>query len=511
MHRIRFHLLALFIATVLPLPLFAAGPDDVDLRIADVIRAAGLGKTSISLYAIDLETNRPILRSNQDDAMIPASNLKLLTSATAISTLGPDFTFETRLALLNPKADPAATHQDAVLHIKGDGDPAFGDDTVLRQYGNQTSDVEAMLQLWVDAIKKANIKRVSRIIIDDSIFDSEFVHPSWPADQLNRWYCAQVAGLNFYTNCLDVYPVPSSVPNDSPMVRLLPAAPFVPTTNLAMSGRDDTFWISRKMGTNELTFRGSVKNKRLKPVNVTIHDPPMFFGRVLADRLAKAGIAVDQVSRPTPQDVIGAGKALHVIRTPLSIVLARCNKNSQNLYAEALFKRVGFKATGAPGSFDNGAAAVRLFLQKQIGTAAATVRTADGSGMSRDNRVTARVMVDVLTAMHKDAKLAKPFRQSLSIAGVDGTLDDRMKNIKGRVYGKTGYISGVSCLSGYYIAPSAKPKANTGANPTALADADDGRIVAFSFLFNDIRVPLDTVLRLQNEMIRLMDEAYAGK
>ena len=501
----------LLLLAFLPLPLRAAGPEDVDARIADVIRAAGMGKTSISLYAVDLESNRSIVRSNPDDAMIPASNLKLITSATALSTLGPDFTFETKLALLNPKADAAAPHQDAVLLVKGDGDPAFGDDTVLRQFGNQTNDVESMLQLWDDAIKKANIKKVSRIIIDDSNFDTTFVHPSWPADQLNRWYCAQVAGLNFYTNCLDVYPVPSNIPNDSPSVRLLPAAPFVSTTNLAVSSRDDTFWISRKIGTNELTFRGSVKNKRLKPVNVTIHDPPLFFGRVLADRLGKAGIVVMEVSRPTPQDVLGAGKNLHVIRTPLSIVLARCNKNSQNLYAEALFKRVGFKATGAPGSFDNGAAAVRIFLQKQIGTAAANVRTADGSGMSRDNRVTSRIMVDVLTAMNKDPKFAKPYRQSLSIAGVDGTLDDRMKNIKGRVYGKSGYISGVSCLSGYYIAPSAKPKANTDANPVAQADADDGRIIAFSFLFNDIRVPLDVVLRVQNDMVRLMDEAYAPK
>lgn len=508
---IRFMLIITFVLACATAPLIAAGPDDVDLRIADLIRSSGMGKTAISLYAVDLQTNRPIVRSNQDDSMIPASNLKLLTTAAALGTLGPDFMFETKLGLLNPKADATAAHLDAVLVVKGDGDPAFGDDTVLRQYGNQTSDVEAMIQLWVDAVKKANIQKVSRIIIDDSIFDTTFVHHTWPADQLNRWYCAQVAGLNFYTNCLDVYPVPSTVFNDSPMVRLLPTAPFVPTTNLAITSRDDTFWISRKLGTNELTFRGSVKNKRLKPVNVTIHDPPLFFGRILADRLNKAGIAVAQVGRPTPQDVLGAGKPLHVIRTPLHIVLARCNKNSQNLYAEALFKRIGFKATGAPGSFENGAAAVRVFLQKQIGTAAATVRTADGSGMSRDNRVTARIMVDVLSVMHKDAKLAKPYRQSLSIAGVDGTLDDRMKNLKGRVYGKTGYINGVSCLSGYYIAPSAQPKANTGANPTALADADDGRIVAFSFLFNDLRVPLDVVLRVQNEVVRLMDEAYAGK
>lgn len=483
----------------------------VDLKMAETIHSAGMGKTQVALYAVDLETGRAIVRSNQDEAMIPASNLKLITSAAALGTLGHDFVFETKLSLLNPPADDKAPQTDAILVVKGDGDPAFGDDTVLRKYGNQIGDVEAMIQLWIDVVKKANITKVSRLIIDDSIFDTTFVHPTWPADQLNRWYCAQVAGLNFYTNCLDVYPVPSTVAGDSPFVRVIPAAPFISTTNIATTGNSDTFWISRRIGTNEMTFRGSVKNKRTSPVNVTLHDPPLFFGQILADRLAKAGIAVGSVGRPKPQDVLGAGKPLHIIRTPLSIVLSRCNKNSQNLYAEALFKRIGFKATGAPGSFDNGAAAVRLFLQKQIGTAAAAVRTADGSGMSRDNRVTARIMVDVLAAMHKNAKLGKPYRDSMSIAGVDGTLDDRMKGLKGRVHAKTGYINGVSCLSGYYIAPSNKPKANTGVQPTDQNDVDDGPAVAFSFLFNEIRVPLDTVLRTQNELVKILDEAYAPK
>jgi hypothetical protein len=131
--------------------------------------------------------------------------------------------------------------------------------------------------------------------------------------------------------------------------------------------------------------------------------------------------------------------------------------------------------------------------------------------MSRDNRVTARVMVDVLAAMHKDAKLGKMYRESMSIAGVDGTLDDRMKGLKGRVHAKTGYINGVSCLSGYYIAPGNKLRANTGAAPTDQSDVDDGPAVAFSFLFNEIKVPLDTVLRTQNELVKILDEAYAPK
>ncbi len=481
---------------------------DLDLKMQTLVRRSDVGKTAIALYAVDLSNGLVLARQNADEPMMPASNFKLITSATALHTLGHDFVFETKLILHNPSAGNGP-QDDAILVVRGDGDPSFGDEAILRVHGGDVGDVEALLQLWVDAVKKANVRKVHRLILDDSVFDHTFTHPSWPADQLNRWYCAQVAGINFFTNCLDVYPTPAGSVGETPLVKIVPEAPFIPATNLATTGATDTFWISRKIDSNEITFRGTVKHKRIKPVNVTVHDPAMFFGQALADRLKRAGIAVGEVGRPTPRDVLGDGKTLHVIRTPLPLVLERCNKNSQNLYAEALLKRSGRKVTGAPGSFENGAAAVRLFLQKQIGTAAASVNTADGSGLSRDNRVTARIMVDVLTAMHKDAKAGRIFRQSLSIAGKDGTLDDRLTNLKGRVYGKTGYISGVSCLSGYLVIPGAKAAANTAAAPTSTDDADDVRVIAFSFLFNDLKTSLDVVMKLQDGLVKMIDDAYA--
>ena len=523
MQRLVIALFALCGSLLLPGLAGTAARGDIDAKMQTLVRRSDVGKTVVALYAVDLTAGLVLVKQNADEPMIPASNLKLVTTAAALHTLGADFVFETKLILQNPpKAAGGAAgagaagavggnapQTDAVLVVRGDGDPSFGDEAILRVHGGAVGDVEALLQLWVDAVKKANIKKVARIILDDGVFDQTFTHPSWPADQLNRWYCAQVAGINFFTNCLDVYPTPTAGASETPLVKIVPEAPFIPATNLATTGSTDTFWISRKIDSNEITFRGTVKHKRIKPVNVTIHDPPIFFGQVLADRLRRAGIAVDEVGRPTLRDVLIDGKPLHVIRTPLPLALQRCNKNSQNLYAEALFKRVGRKVTGAPGSFENGAAAVRLFLQKQIGTAAASVNTADGSGLSRDNRVTAHIMVDVLSAMHKDPKAGKIFRQSLSIAGKDGTLDDRLTGLKNRVYGKTGYINGVSCLTGYLVVPKPTAAANTAAGATATDDADDARVIAFSFLFNDLKAPLDVVMRLQDGLVKMIDEAYA--
>lgn len=474
----------------------------LDISALRVIRTANLGKTKIGMYAVDLDSGYELLRHNADTPMMPASNMKLITTAASLHTLGKDFAFETKLFHLSGNAD------GATLLVQGDGDPAFGDDYVLRNWGVKVKDVEQFLNLWVSAVKKAGIRRVSTLLVDDSVFDRNFVHSTWPRDQLNRWYCAQVAGLNFYTNCVDVYPEPT-LRGESPYVRVMPSSPFLPTTNLAKTGSADTFWISRKIGSNEIAFRGSVKHRRTKPVHVTIHDPAIYFCQVLAERLLKAGVRVDKIARVSPTEDRREAKTLHVIRTPLSIVLTRCNKFSQNLYAESLFKRMGRKLTGTPGSFRTGGAAVRLYLQKQIGTAAASVNSADGSGLSRENRVTSRIMVQVLEAMHKNEKTGKLFRQSMAVAGQDGTVAKRMRNVKARVYAKTGYINGVSCLSGYIVLPRKKAlAANASSAPSQLADADDGKVIAFSFLFNNIRPSLSAVMGVQDQLVALIASGY---
>jgi D-alanyl-D-alanine carboxypeptidase/D-alanyl-D-alanine-endopeptidase (penicillin-binding protein 4) len=271
----------------------------------------------------------------------------------------------------------------------------------------------------------------------------------------------------------------------------------VPTVNLvnrAVTGNADTFWVSRKMGTNDMVFRGKVKNRRSSPINVTVNDPPMFFGALLQYRLKLAGVAVDHVVRPAADAQFPAGKTLHVIQTTIDQVLQRCNKDSQNLFAECLFKRMGRKVTGRPGSWDNGAAAMRLFLHDRLGARSAALTIADGSGMSRDNHVTARSLVEVLTAMVRDPRLSEPYVQSLSIGGVDGTLEHRFHDLKGAtVLGKSGYISQVATLTGMVLVPDAtRPSGH--------------RTVMFSLLFNGFVPPiyLSTIHDLQDHIVGLI-------
>lgn len=482
--------------------------------VREMVRGADLRETVYGMAAIDLSTGETLVSINADEPMIPASNMKLVTAAAALGVLGSDFVFKTELALIRPEdgkkvegVEGVAGSQrsgGSVLVVRGDGDPAFGDAKVLSEHH---LDFDALMQGWVEAVLETGVRRIQRLVVDDRVFDTEFVHPSWPKDQLTMWYCAQVSGLNFNGNCLDVYPEPTRV-GQSPRVLMVPSVPFISTTNKAVTDVVDTFWISRKPNTNDLTFWGKVKYQHTQPIHVTIHDPAIVLGGLLAGRLVQAGVEVERVERPGEEEVLPRGKVLYVVQTTLPLVLKRCNKDSQNLFAEALIKRMGREATGSPGGWGNGAAAVRIFLQQVLGARSAAIVVSDGSGLSTENRVTAGVMVDLLRTMYEHPKLGPIYLNSLSVAGSDGTLRKRFKEeLGGRVYAKSGYIDGVSCLSGYLILGSEEAEDVAGG-------VSWGRehTVAFSMLFNNLKPPVYPykVKQLQEDVVQAICEQLAA-
>ena len=466
---------------------------NIEAQARALIQTADLRQTVVGLMARDVHTGDVLVAVNPDERMIPASNMKLITTAAALELLGPDYTFQTEWRLIDE--DPQA----AVLVLKGDGDPALGDPELLLE---QDLDATALLDHWVDLTSKTGVRRVQTLIIDDRVFDQQFVHPDWPVDQLNQWYCAEVAGLNFHDNCLDLYPQPT-VRGHAPRVGMLPEAPFVEVINRAVTGDADTFWIHRRPDQNVITYRGKVKTARTRPVHVTVHDPPAFCAQLLAHRFAEKRIEVASIRRVELDDELPPGRMLGRVLTPLPTVLARCNRDSQNLFAEALLKRLGHQFTGAAGSWSNGGAAVRKFLSDRLGARAASITVADGSGMSRKNQVSARLLVELLTSMHADQELGPIFVDSLAVGGEDGTLRKRFgAGMTGRVHAKSGYIRSVSCLSGYLVFDSPLD---------APPDGPAQRVVAFSILFNGFKAPVYPyqLKQLQNKLVRLLDRTVA--
>src|SRR5688572_4124416 len=144
--------------------------EDVDR----LIRNTALKGATVAVSVRDCDSGAALVSVNPDARMIPASNMKLLTTGAALHALGPDFEFTTRLM-----------HDGKRLVVTGDGDPAFGDPDLLSQMhlnGAQGVDVDAFIDLWVKAVTAARITNVDEVLVDDRIFDREFVHPSWPAD-----------------------------------------------------------------------------------------------------------------------------------------------------------------------------------------------------------------------------------------------------------------------------------------------------------------------------------------
>ena len=312
-----------------------------------------------------------------------------------------------------------------------------------------------------------------------------------------------MSGLNFHENLMSVVPTPASKKGSAPSIAVFPRFRGLDTTNRAKTGDSDVFDIRRRSGTNRFSFNGTVRRKPRAPYRITVHDPPMFFAAYFRDELQRAGVTVGPAVRVADDDTTAAvGVPLYTVRTTLAGVLDRTNQDSQNMFAEALFKRLGHQLTGEPGSFAQGAAAVRTFMRDRLSrhTGLAGVVVSDGSGMSRDNRVTARVMVALLTEMHDDPALGPVFVASLAHGGYSGSLRsrrDKLRTLTGDVYAKSGYLGKsadyASTLSGYLVAP-------------------DGRAWAFSFLFNGFRPPLSnsTIKQAQNDMLASLDAALIG-
>lgn len=498
MHRTASHPLraALAIAAILT-PAASAASLESELR--GLVGTAGLGKAKVSISVRDVPTGRSLASIAADRPMLPASNMKLLTTGVALETLGPEFRFSTRLGL----------DRDAGrLVVRGDGDPGFGDPELLASTVHRRPDgavvegldVESLLGIWADAIADSGLGRIDELVVDDRVLDRARVHPQWPEDQLNRHYCAAVSGVNFHGNCLHLQPSPiggRAVPGP-----FTPDAAWIALENRATARTgakaEQTVWIghgSGRHGSDAFTLFGNVAATPLEPIRVTVQDPAILFGRLLSDRLRRRGIEVGTVRLAESHERFETlPDAAPPIETPIATSLARANVDSSNLHAEALLKRLAHAETGRPGSWRDATSILRSRLARRTSDELLEgVEISDGSGLSRGNRIRADLTTAYLAALADDERLGEAFRASLAVGGETGTLATRFRGAElhgCRVLAKSGYIRGVSCLSG-------------------LVEAPDGRMVAFSVLCNDVASTREAK-RLQERVVEQVARTLAG-
>jgi serine-type D-Ala-D-Ala carboxypeptidase/endopeptidase (penicillin-binding protein 4) len=439
-----------------------ARPADVRTSIDGLLASRELSGASVGVRIIDVATGEVIYSYHPDDVLSVASNAKLVTTSAALDMLGPDFALSTTLAARG-EIKEGSLYGDLILI--GKGDPSIS----VHWTG---PDVTAPLRQFAANVKAAGINTViGDIVVDDFYFDREFLCPSWPETQWIQWYEAPVAAMAFNDNCVDVTVGPGSSVGSPAELVYAPAIGYVNLLNdiKTISGRKGHGYAFRRaINSNDVTAKGGYDIKA-GPANdnFTIYDPSMYLATALRKTLEDAGVKVNGTIRLIAKyemPTVATARVLSVHRISLAEAVKYCNLHSQNLYAEMIFKTLG-REVALEGSFAGGSKAVDQFLAK-IGIGAGTHTAADGSGLSRETRYSAKVMTEVLRYMYT-SRGNVALRDSMPLAGYDGTMEKRLTEpeYRGKVRAKTGYILGTSALSGY-------------------ARTANGKTLAFSIVFN---------------------------
>jgi D-alanyl-D-alanine carboxypeptidase/D-alanyl-D-alanine-endopeptidase (penicillin-binding protein 4) len=409
---------------------------------------------------VSLTRGDTLFAQNASGPLVPASTLKLYTTALAFERLGTTHRFNTdvlREGMLGP---------DGTLHgsliLRGGGDPALS-----RRFFE--GDANAPMRTLARQVAAAGIRRVSGDILgDDGAFEPKPVPDGWLTRYLHASYAAPVSALSLNENLLYVVVTPGKA-GTAGNVRLEPAAPSYEVSNTARTRAGSrsaklTVALGREGTINVRGWIGSTSQPRVYVV--VVNEPSTFATSAFARALADAGVEIGGGVRlgRTPS---GATTVASLASPPLFELATVMNRESVNHFAELIFRNVA--RLGDPAGVGSAAMAnalLRDFLLLRVGATPADVFAADGSGLSTLDRVTSRSMVQLLSYAHR-ASWSREFHESLPTAGRHETLRLRMRSTpaQNNLHAKTGTTNEVVALAGYVT-------------------AQDGEILAFAFLYN---------------------------
>jgi len=464
----------------------AAAEPAEELRTLLRIRGPAAGKLGAAV--LDAKTGEVLVGRDEETAYLPASAMKIVTTAVSVLELGLDY--ELRTWVVAAAKPDAAGELAGDLIVLGGGDPSL---EVASEAGEEPGAIDRLAR----EVSRAGVRRVAGdLVLDDGRFDRRLRHPSWPGDQLQRWYCAPVTALTAQRSCLTVLVKPGDAVGGRGRVVLHPDTGIVRLENritTAAKKGEQKIILDLPPGGDTLRVTGKVwKGSGGYPGEVAVPDPTAYFGDLFRRALVRHGVSVEgrTVRGPGRASEIEAPVVLATHDTPLLDLVGTTNRRSQNLFAECLLKNLGYERRKR-GSFEGGAAVTAEFLGR-LGFGEDAFAQADGSGLSRGNRVSALALARVLAAVYA-TKARNPFILTLPTGGAaEGSLRKRMKDLEVNVAAKTGTIDGVSALAGYVRARS-------------------GRMLCFAVLDNGVhwkRHPLRDARRLQDDLCRILRRGY---
>jgi serine-type D-Ala-D-Ala carboxypeptidase/endopeptidase (penicillin-binding protein 4) len=462
-------------------------------HVADsIIESPPLNRAHLGIMVFDPVARRVLYEHNADRRFVPASNQKYWPTTTALHTLGPDYRYRT--PVLGIGFD-AARGTAAALVVAGRGDPTMS--------ARFHADDHTALEWLADSIAAAGVRRVTGdLIIDASWFDDAIIPVSWTYGNLNSTSAPPTGAFVVAEGLFRVRVQHGGAAGEAAQLQVVAPTglvPLVSTLGTAPAAANTGVSITRGPWDDTLRITGVMAaDAEPRVLRVPMTDPVRFAAHVLADALAARGVVIEggvsvvrdaadataiREGRVTPSNPLTVTPITVWTSPPMSEIVAAILQPSQNWIAEQLVRTLGAEKRGE-GSWRAGVAAQTTFLFGTVGIDSAALRLQDGSGMSHQNLVTPRAIVQLLDHA-RSAPWRDVFRTGLAGPGVPGTLSTRLPHLQGRLAGKTGTLSNVNALSGYVT-------------------TWDGRELIFVFLSNASGLPGPTVVAAMDQLVSVL-------
>jgi D-alanyl-D-alanine carboxypeptidase/D-alanyl-D-alanine-endopeptidase (penicillin-binding protein 4) len=448
------------------------------------------------MLIVDAESGETLYEQNADKYFVPASNMKLFTTALALAKLGPESRFRTTLETHGAISSARVLNGDLLL--VGRGDPNLSNRKFPYELKEEFDGPQekALVEL-VDALAAKGVKEISGDVIgDDSYFPRERYPNGWEIDDMVWEYGAAISAIVVDDNTVSLTLTPGEQAGAPVQVAVTPATPdFTVENDVTTSAADvkSDLTLTREPGSNFVVVKGSLPARSApRKLILAIEEPALHAAVLLKRMLEERGMTVGGIARALHAHSESGGDPVVLaehLSVPLGDAVKLINKISQNLHTEMLLRTVARQS--GPWATTDDMLKVPADFYTTVGIEPGDVIQTDASGLSRHDLVTPRAVVTLLKFAQKESWFG-PYYASLPVAGQDGTLEDRMKNTlaAGRIHAKTGSVEHVRTLSGFAETPGGRRlifsflSNNQGGKSHEAADALTGLCVAMLEEFN---------------------------
>lgn len=400
---------------------------------------------NVGVLVQNLHSGKVLASYRSANVIPPASTMKLLTTASALEMLGSDFRFSTFL-------ETDGTIENGILHgnlyIRGTGDPTLGSQRV----GNQS-----FLYQWVRALRQLGIRNIDgKVIADASFFDGDAINPQWIWEDIGNYYAPGIYALPYLDNTLNVQLRSGEIGSVAEVIKTIPYIEGITFENhiRCTAITYDGAFVHGVPYCNHRYLVGSVpSNRGIFGVRGDIPNPPLLLAQHLTMRLRESGVQVAQEAGFIAECAPVERTVLYEHRSePLSAIVAEINQESNNLYAEQVFRYLGSKVS-LPCTIHNAGLTIQnCWFNRGISLARSFIM--DGSGLSPQDAVSAETLVQLLAFMQRSREKTA-FVASLPVAGHTGTLRPFLRGteLEGKVCAKSGTTSRIKSYAGYISMP----------------------------------------------------------